>query len=651
MLLDSRNVLIMGVAILGLVGAPIPAVADNDDDSGSSGNWNRADRCEAALEKAAGDYSRCLLRGEAQFTTSGNENRLHERRVKCGARFDRRAGRAIWKYGEEYCAPDFLVDAIKREVAGSSQRVVTAAFGSEPPGACQYELSYLGSGYNEYFANPFPIAVPNSVAYNPDTGWTRSQPVFAADGCDTTIADYTITPSSSTSASSKSEAVRSSFQWQSQQTRSFSVGGGVPKAASGTAGGSFGSASSQFAKQEYDYQSFTWTQGVFDAQIDSLEASMPLNPGFINAVQALPPEYVSGEDPANYNVLLTNFGTAVATQVSFGGYWVETYEFGAQSYGAASSDSSSFNAGLKASDGEIQGNGDAKAGSSASNQNSMAGYVQDIVLNVVGGIFSPGNTPLTQWVDSLNNANYRSHLMPITFELTQFGQLTSFLGTLAVAENFCPEAQTAQAMDDCMDEFTGKLEGFEAYLEDNACNAANPSAIPPTILASTNCTTAPSTTTSVYTPAEPADVYSPPTNAKRSMSINFKADDYFSAISYCYTTSVSITHGNEEDGQNCYLNTNNAEQDGSFGPNGQTSDCYIAMKSDGHGIDGSASFKCVHQNSNFADSTFTFNWGLPEDLPGNNIDLSLSPASAGVVLQPDGNCTSHCAATVSITSP
>ena len=50
-------------------------------------------RCEAAMDRAAGDYSRCLLRAEAQHTRDENTRKLERRQARCDTRFERRTTR------------------------------------------------------------------------------------------------------------------------------------------------------------------------------------------------------------------------------------------------------------------------------------------------------------------------------------------------------------------------------------------------------------------------------------------------------------------------------------------------------------------------------------------------------------------------------
>ena len=63
-------------------------------------------RCEAAIDKAAGRYSQCLLKASAKFAKKKNqEDRLFAQQMRCGDKFDNQVARAQDRYGEEQCTP------------------------------------------------------------------------------------------------------------------------------------------------------------------------------------------------------------------------------------------------------------------------------------------------------------------------------------------------------------------------------------------------------------------------------------------------------------------------------------------------------------------------------------------------------------------
>ena len=62
--------------------------------------------CEAAIDKAAGRYSQCLLKASAKFAKKKNQDdRLFAQQMRCGEKFDNQVARAQDRYGEEQCTP------------------------------------------------------------------------------------------------------------------------------------------------------------------------------------------------------------------------------------------------------------------------------------------------------------------------------------------------------------------------------------------------------------------------------------------------------------------------------------------------------------------------------------------------------------------
>ena len=79
-------------------------------------------RCEAAMDRAAGHYSKCLLSADASFARHGNPTKLENRQARCETRFDRRTSRAIARHGADECTSTELVAAL-------AQRTVSCADG------------------------------------------------------------------------------------------------------------------------------------------------------------------------------------------------------------------------------------------------------------------------------------------------------------------------------------------------------------------------------------------------------------------------------------------------------------------------------------------------------------------------------------------
>jgi len=63
--------------------------------------------CEAAIDKAAGNYSRCLLKASAKYAKSKkkNEDRLFAQQAKCEDKWSAQVARAQDRFGEDQCTP------------------------------------------------------------------------------------------------------------------------------------------------------------------------------------------------------------------------------------------------------------------------------------------------------------------------------------------------------------------------------------------------------------------------------------------------------------------------------------------------------------------------------------------------------------------
>ena len=73
-------------------------------------------RCEAAIDKAAANFSQCLLKASAKYAKKQNEAVLFAREQKCGHRFSVEVTRALNRIGEKRCTP------YVREIASRSAR-------------------------------------------------------------------------------------------------------------------------------------------------------------------------------------------------------------------------------------------------------------------------------------------------------------------------------------------------------------------------------------------------------------------------------------------------------------------------------------------------------------------------------------------------
>ena len=61
--------------------------------------------CEAAMDKAAGGYSQCLLKASAEFAKKGDEDRLSSQQMRCEDKFNAQVARAQDRFGEDQCTP------------------------------------------------------------------------------------------------------------------------------------------------------------------------------------------------------------------------------------------------------------------------------------------------------------------------------------------------------------------------------------------------------------------------------------------------------------------------------------------------------------------------------------------------------------------
>ena len=90
--------------------------------AGSASAQDVSPRCEAAMDRAAGHYSQCLLSADASYARHENATKLENRQARCETRFDRRTSRAFSRYGADECTSTELVAAL-------AQRTVSCADG------------------------------------------------------------------------------------------------------------------------------------------------------------------------------------------------------------------------------------------------------------------------------------------------------------------------------------------------------------------------------------------------------------------------------------------------------------------------------------------------------------------------------------------
>ena len=90
-------------------------------------------RCEAAMDRAAGHYSQCLLSADASYARHGNPTKLENRQARCETRFDRRTTRAINRHGADACPSSDLVAAMEDRTVTYAEGVATEAGGTPAP--------------------------------------------------------------------------------------------------------------------------------------------------------------------------------------------------------------------------------------------------------------------------------------------------------------------------------------------------------------------------------------------------------------------------------------------------------------------------------------------------------------------------------------
>ena len=134
-------------------------------------------RCEAAMDRAAGDYSRCLLHADAHYARHGNVTKLHNRQTHCQTRFDRRTTRARSRYGADECTATDLVAAIAERTVSYAEDVSLEARGLDDPpvqNPCPYPtvggLVFSGTQNELLFTDEPPEVVPQTYTFGEQYG-------------------------------------------------------------------------------------------------------------------------------------------------------------------------------------------------------------------------------------------------------------------------------------------------------------------------------------------------------------------------------------------------------------------------------------------------------------------------------------------------
>ena len=99
--------------------------------AGSAAAQDVSPRCEAAMDRAAGHYSKCLLSADASYARHENATKLENRQARCETRFDRRTSRAFSRYGADECPSTELVTALADRTVSCAEEVSIEAGGQQ----------------------------------------------------------------------------------------------------------------------------------------------------------------------------------------------------------------------------------------------------------------------------------------------------------------------------------------------------------------------------------------------------------------------------------------------------------------------------------------------------------------------------------------
>ena len=123
-------------------------------------------RCEAAIDKAAGNYSRCLLKATAMYGKQGQRGKKFlAKQERCEINFNRRVSLAQDRYGEDQCTP--YVSAIADRTKDYASDTAAEAYGV--PGA-SYLFVQNGTG------GTLSEDTLTLTGVNPQTGWFTDRP-------------------------------------------------------------------------------------------------------------------------------------------------------------------------------------------------------------------------------------------------------------------------------------------------------------------------------------------------------------------------------------------------------------------------------------------------------------------------------------------
>ena len=126
-LMQARLSLLILLLLALLLSASTAPARENS----APGEAGVSSRCEAAIDKVAGHYSRCLLEASAKYAKKENEKRLFARQAKCEVKFNAQVARARARFGEDRCTP--YASEIADRTANYAQSVASEAHGLSSP--------------------------------------------------------------------------------------------------------------------------------------------------------------------------------------------------------------------------------------------------------------------------------------------------------------------------------------------------------------------------------------------------------------------------------------------------------------------------------------------------------------------------------------
>jgi len=133
-----------------------------------------ADRCTAAIQRAAGSHSRCLLRADARLALSNDLDRHNKKVAQCKKAYARKHSQAVHRYGANNCPADTVGD-FQKNIFRLTAKITAAAKdtvgGTTVPRLGPMTEAVKGINYqptpSDYAINPLTKAPP-SIYFDTD---------------------------------------------------------------------------------------------------------------------------------------------------------------------------------------------------------------------------------------------------------------------------------------------------------------------------------------------------------------------------------------------------------------------------------------------------------------------------------------------------